>query len=98
MGSIAADDRHHPAQDGASADGKTRAITITDPSHGRRDQVPLVGYVAAGAPILAQENIEEYLTFDTGGLTGCLGVNLAMAQAPSNVVPVTAGTLNIFGS
>ena len=52
------------------AEGKTRAITITDPSHGRRDQVPLVGYVAAGAPILAQENIEEYLTFDTGGLTG----------------------------
>jgi repressor LexA len=29
-----------------------------------------VGYVAAGSPILAQENIEEYLTFDTGGLTG----------------------------
>ena len=52
------------------AEGKTRAITITDPSHGRKDQVPLVGYVAAGAPILAQENIEEYLTFDTGGLTG----------------------------
>ena len=40
------------------AEGKTRAITITDPSHGRKDQVPLVGYVAAGAPILAQENIE----------------------------------------
>ena len=52
------------------AEGKTRAITITDPSHGRKDQVPLVGYVAAGAPILAQENIEEYLTFDTGGLSG----------------------------
>ena len=52
------------------AEGKTRAITITDPSHGRKDQVPLVGYVAAGSPILAQENIEEYLTFDTGGLSG----------------------------
>ena len=37
---------------------------------GRKDQVPLVGYVAAGAPILAQEHIEEYLTFDTGGLSG----------------------------
>lgn len=34
------------------------------------DQVPLVGSVAAGSPILAEEQIEEYLTFDTGGLTG----------------------------
>ena len=52
------------------AEGKTRAISITDGAHNRRDQVPLLGYVAAGSPILAQENIEEYLTFDTGGLTG----------------------------
>lgn len=54
----------------SQAEGKTRAITITDSAHGRKDQVPLVGYVAAGSPILAQENIEEYLTFDTGGLSG----------------------------
>lgn len=54
----------------SQAEGKTRAITITSSAHGRKDQVPLVGYVAAGTPILAQENIEEYLTFDTGGLTG----------------------------
>ncbi len=54
----------------SQAEGKTRAITITDPKHSRRDQVPLVGYVAAGTPILAQENIEEYLTFDTSGLSG----------------------------
>ena len=52
------------------AEGKTRAITINDSARTKRDQVPLVGYVAAGAPILAQENIEEYITFDTGGLTG----------------------------
>ena len=52
------------------AEGKTRAITINDLSRTRRDQVPVVGYVAAGAPILAQENVEEYLTFDTGGLSG----------------------------
>ena len=52
------------------AEGKTRAITINDAARTRRDQVPLVGYVAAGSPILAQENIEEYLTFDTGGLSG----------------------------
>lgn len=54
----------------SQAEGKTRAISITDGTRGRRDQVPLVGYVAAGAPILAEENIEEYLTFDTGGVSG----------------------------
>ena len=52
------------------AEGKTRAISITDDNLNRKDQVPLVGYVAAGTPILAQENIEEYLTFDTNGLSG----------------------------
>ena len=30
-------------------------------------RVPIVGTVAAGSPILAQECIEDYLTFDTGG-------------------------------
>ena len=54
----------------AQAEGKTRAITITAPKYDRKDQVPLLGYVAAGSPILAQENIEEYLTFDTNGLSG----------------------------
>ena len=34
------------------------------------DQVPVVGSVAAGSPILAQECIEDYLTFDTGGRPG----------------------------
>ena len=54
----------------SQAEGKTRAITVVGGGAGRKDQVPLVGYVAAGSPILAQENIEEYLTFDTGGLSG----------------------------
>ncbi len=52
------------------AEGKTRAISLTEESAPRRDKIPLVGNVAAGAPILAEECIEEYLTFDTGGLTG----------------------------
>ena len=52
------------------AEGKTRAISVVNGAPNRKNQVPLVGYVAAGAPILAQENIEEYLTFDTGGLSG----------------------------
>ena len=55
------------------AEGKTRAITVC-PAHGapipRPGQVPVVGSVAAGAPILAQECIEDYLSFDTGGRTG----------------------------
>ena len=50
--------------------GKTRAITVC-PEQGEAlpgpGQVPIVGNVAAGAPILAQECIEDYLTFDTGG-------------------------------
>jgi len=33
-------------------------------------QVPIVGNVAAGSPILAQECVEDYLTFDTGGREG----------------------------
>lgn len=33
-------------------------------------QVPILGSVAAGNPILAQESIEDYLTFDTGGRDG----------------------------
>ena len=52
------------------AEGKTSAITVVGGDTGRKNQVPLVGYVAAGSPILAQENIEEYLTFDTNGLSG----------------------------
>ena len=32
--------------------------------------MPVVGSVAAGSPILAQECIEDYLTFDTGGRAG----------------------------
>ncbi len=57
------------------ADGKTRAISlplqaVAEELDPRADQVPLLGTVAAGSPILAEENVEEYITFDTGGLTG----------------------------
>lgn len=33
-------------------------------------RVPLLGNVAAGSPILAQECVEDYITFDTGGRSG----------------------------
>ena len=36
----------------------------------RANRLPIVGNVAAGGPILAQECIEDYLTFDTGGRSG----------------------------
>jgi len=56
----------------SQAEGKTRAITVSGgcDMHVRPDQVPVVGNVAAGSPILAEECIEDYLTFDTGGLSG----------------------------
>ena len=49
--------------------GKGRAIALTEPV-ATEDRVPIVGNVAAGSPILAQECIEDYLTFDTGGHSG----------------------------
>ena len=58
------------------AEGKTRAISIpgavqaAEEHHQRQDQVPVVGNVAAGSPILAQECIEDYLTFNTNGVEG----------------------------
>ena len=65
--------------------GKGRAITLAEQPAERPAQpatpqpaepeipagkVPVVGTVAAGTPILAQECIEDYLTFDTGGREG----------------------------
>ncbi len=52
------------------AAGKTRAMTVQEEDAPRRDKIPLVGNVAAGAPILAEECVEEYLTYDTDGLVG----------------------------
>jgi len=56
----------------SQAEGKTRAISVNPEaaSHNRRNQIPLVGSVAAGSPILAEECIEDYITFDTDGLVG----------------------------
>ena len=49
--------------------GKGRAITHTEPT-APKNQVPIVGNVAAGTPILAEECIEDYLPYDTGGREG----------------------------
>ena len=48
--------------------GKTRSITLPkDDMMPGPDQVPVLGNVAAGSPILAEQCIEEYLPYPTGG-------------------------------
>ena len=49
--------------------GKGRAIALTE-FPAPKDRVPIVGSVAAGSPILAEECIEDYLPFDAGGREG----------------------------
>ena len=50
-------------------EGHFRAIALPEeaPAAPPRGMVPLVGSVAAGAPILAEEHIEEYIPYDVGG-------------------------------
>ena len=55
------------------AEGKTRAITLSgtgrpvaEEQDPHADQIPVVGSVAAGSPILAEECIEEYIPFQAG--------------------------------
>ena len=61
------------------AEGKTRALTlpgtrkqphVAEEADPRANKVPLLGTVAAGTPILAEECIEEYISFDTDGMEG----------------------------
>ena len=53
----------------AKGAGKGRAIALTEQAQRPQpeERIPIVGNVAAGSPILAEECIEDYLTFDTGG-------------------------------
>ena len=44
---------------------KGRAIVLT--GQREKNRIPILGDVAAGTPILAQECIDDYLTFDCGG-------------------------------
>ena len=46
-------------------DCKGRAIVLTGRSE--RNRIPVLGQVAAGSPILAEECIEDYLTIDCNG-------------------------------
>ncbi len=51
------------------AHGKTRTLTPVETVE-QKNQVPVVGNVAAGSPILAEQSIEDYLVFDTQGVAG----------------------------
>lgn len=55
--------------DGASSAATAAAEPAPEPET-PAGRVPIVGTVAAGSPILAQECIEDYLTFDTNGREG----------------------------
>ena len=50
---------------------KPRAMELQVPGAPRRDAVtvPLVGKIAAGAPVLAEENVEDYLVMPSGYAT-----------------------------
>ena len=51
--------------------GKARADTAAPPARPQEyPQVPLVGRIAAGTPLLAQENIEDHITLDPRLLKG----------------------------
>lgn len=47
-------------------DGKTRSLNLTAPGENTQNicHIPILGHVAAGTPILAEENIEGYVPFD----------------------------------
>ncbi len=47
---------------------KTRGISLPDPSS--KVQIPLVGNVACGMPLLAVENIEAYIPYDASKIRG----------------------------
>ena len=44
---------------------RPRAIDVARPRIGSAVEVPLVGRIAAGAPVLAEEHVEEYLPLPT---------------------------------
>ncbi len=50
--------------------GAYGASPVQEEAEPAADRIPVVGTVAAGSPILAEECIEDYLTFDTGGREG----------------------------
>ncbi len=48
----------------------SNAVDFMEERDARENRIPIVGNVAAGSPILVQECVEDYLTFDTGSRSG----------------------------
>jgi len=48
--------------------GNTRRLSL--PTSNEKVQIPLVGNVACGAPLLATENIEAYVSYDASKISG----------------------------
>lgn len=48
--------------------GNTRELSL--PASDEKVQIPLVGNVACGVPLLATENIEAYISYDASGVQG----------------------------
>ena len=59
-----------PMQGEAPDGAPVQAAPVQEEAAPAADRIPVVGTVAAGSPILAEECIEDYLTFDTGGREG----------------------------
>jgi len=57
---------------------KTRAINVNGPNSPAAGTpgVPILGYVAAGQPILAVENIEGYVSYDAPGYEDCFALRV----------------------
>ena len=51
------------------SDNKNRAIELTDVTNYPTISLPIVGTIAAGQPILAEENIQEYFRKIKGNVT-----------------------------
>lgn len=58
---------HELEEDGLININKGKRRNIALPGRGNSISVPLLGTVAAGIPILAQQNIEDFVTFDNPG-------------------------------
>jgi len=65
---------------------KPRAMTLA-PEGGRTDAVavPLVGRIAAGAPVLATEHVEDYVSVPTG-FTKADGTHFALTVAGDSMI------------
>lgn len=51
-------------------DRKTRALAVPSSLLTRENRIPILGRVQAGAPVLAVEEVEGYLPYDSDGMSG----------------------------